>query len=164
MNEGGGAIRTIVVGLDGSVGSAAALRWAIGLALALDAEIVAAHVFQLPGSTGHGGAVAEIPYEESWRAVVREAFRVEWAAPLETSGVPHRLVFAEGRAGPELLSVAEREQAGLIVTGHRGVDAASELIVGSVTQHLAHHTRRCPLAVVPRGDDARPSGPPSRTP
>jgi nucleotide-binding universal stress UspA family protein len=154
---GGGAIRTIVVGLDASDGSAAALRWAIGLALALDAEIVAAHVFQLPGATGRGGgAVAEIPYEESWRAVVREAFRVEWAAPLETSGIPHRLVFAEGRAGPELLNVAERERADLIVTGHRGVDAASDPIVGSVTQHLVHHTRRCPLVVVPRDQDPGP--------
>jgi nucleotide-binding universal stress UspA family protein len=149
-------IRRILVGLDGSVGSAAALHWAISLAQDLDAEITAAHVFQLPAYAGHHGVEAEIPYEESWRDAVREAFEREWTAPLEASGVPHTLVFEDGRAGPVLVSVAERAEADLIVTGHRGLGAVAELLAGSVTQYVAHHAHRCPLVVVPRPtDDSR---------
>ena len=48
--------KTILVGLDGSAGSAGALDWAIALAKALDAEIVAVHVVQLlsPSAVGLG--------------------------------------------------------------------------------------------------------------
>jgi nucleotide-binding universal stress UspA family protein len=150
--------RRIVVGLDGSVGSAAALRWAIALAQALDAEITAVHVLQLPVYAGHHGVEAEIPYEESWREAVREAFEREWAAPLEASGVPHTLVLEGGRAGPVLVSVAEREDADLIVTGHRGLGAVTELLAGSVTQYISHHGQHCPLVVVPRAEDAGAAG------
>ncbi len=38
----------IVIGLDGSAGSAHALQWAIDMAKGLDAEIVAVHIERLP--------------------------------------------------------------------------------------------------------------------
>ncbi|MGI8562350.1 MAG: universal stress protein [Candidatus Dormibacter sp.] len=37
-----------MVGLDGSEGSAAALRWTIDLAKTIDAEVIALHAFELP--------------------------------------------------------------------------------------------------------------------
>jgi len=48
--------KKILVGLDGSTGSARALAWAIELAKSLDGEIVAAHVVQLlsPAAVGYG--------------------------------------------------------------------------------------------------------------
>ena len=50
--------KKILVRLDGSNGSARALDWAIALAKALDAEIVAAHVVQVLSPTALGLGLA----------------------------------------------------------------------------------------------------------
>jgi nucleotide-binding universal stress UspA family protein len=150
-------IERILVGLDGSPGSSAALDWAIDLARAVDAEVIAVHVFQLPypmlvpaaggTSMGVGGEVGSL--EQSLRETVKETFRNEWCAPLEKAGVRYREVFGEGRAGPVLEEAAERERADLIVTGRRGLTALREFFAGSVSQHLVHHAG-VPVLVIPQ--------------
>src|SRR5467141_4020502 len=70
-----GQTSRVLVGLDGSEGSAAALHLTIKLARAIDAEITAMHVFQFPypvlapmaggASMGVGGEVGSL--EESTR-------------------------------------------------------------------------------------------------
>jgi nucleotide-binding universal stress UspA family protein len=150
------AIRRILVGLDGSKGSAAALDWAITWAKDADAEIVAVHVFQLSypltappaGGTmlGLGSEVASA--EELLRQGVKEAFRTEWTAPLAQAGVRYRELFGEGRAGPVLIEAAEREEADVIVTGRRGLGSLTEIVAGSVSQYLVHRSGR-PVLVIP---------------
>ncbi len=159
------AIQRILVGLDGSAGSAAALEWAITLAKGVDAEIVAVHVFQLSyplsappaggAMLGIGSEVASL--ERSLRDGVREAFRTEWTAPLAQAGVRYRELFGEGRAGPVLIEAAEREGADVIVTGRRGLGSLTEILAGSVSQHLVHRANR-PVLIIPHPSDEEASG------
>src|SRR3981081_2771268 len=86
-------LKKILVGLDGSTGSARALDWALGLAKALDAEIVAVHVAELltPSALGLGMAPIDLP--DDWIDDLRRRFENEWTAPLKQAGVRYRTIF-----------------------------------------------------------------------
>ena len=152
------AIRRILVGVDGSEGSAAALRWAMTLAGAADAEIIAVHAFDLqPYPPAAIGAAVEDTYLEPLRDSVRKAFEGEWSRPLKQAGLRHQLIFRKGPAGPVLLEVAEDQHVDLVVTGRRGLDAVAEVFAGSVSQYLVHKVPRCPIVIVPPPVETRTS-------
>jgi nucleotide-binding universal stress UspA family protein len=52
----------------------------------------------------------------------------------------------EGPAGQDILDAAE--DAELIVVGARGHSELTQLIIGSVSQHVLHHAR-VPVVVIP---------------
>lgn len=152
----------VVVGLDGSPSSAAALAWAIGYARAAAAEIVAVHAFALPPDhVGHAiGQATPFPYDKAVRGRTQAALEHRWCAPLSTAGVAWRTVFRDGCPASVLLEVAEREDAELIVTGRRGLSALGEFVLGSVSHELMHRSRR-PVALIPRPErPVRPAPPP----
>jgi nucleotide-binding universal stress UspA family protein len=141
--------RPIVVGLDASPGAEAALLWAIRYARAVGAEVVAVHAFEAP-------VYFSSPYDETvpvmldpeFREGVRRRFEEDWCAPLAAAGVRHRTVMADGRPADVLLDVADREAAELVVTGRRGLNTLGELVLGSVSHHLVHGSKR-PVVLVP---------------
>lgn len=139
----------IVVGIDGSSGAAHAIQWAIALAKRTGAEIIAAHVLQ-PVTTEYSGMYGFIaPVSlDSWADEIRQQFEEEWCLPLHRAGVPFRKSFETGSAGQRLIEVAEREGAGLIVTGTRGLGPVREAILGSVSHYLIQHAA-IPVVVVP---------------
>ena len=138
----------IVVGIDGSAGANRAAHWAINLARRTGAEIVAVHVGQpLVNEVAAYGFAAPIALPD-WQDEVRGLFLEEWCLPLRKSGVPFRTVFEEGSPGPQLVAVAEREDAGLIVTGTRGFGPIREVILGSVSHYVVQHAE-VPVVVVP---------------
>jgi nucleotide-binding universal stress UspA family protein len=144
----------IVVGIDGSAGANRALQWAINLARRTGAQIVAAHVGQpIVNDIAGYGFVAPVPLPD-WQDEVRGQFQEEWCLPLRKAGVPYRTVFEEGPPGPGLKEIAEREGAGLIVTGTRGLGGFRELILGSVSHYLVQHAD-VPVVVVPPVRKAR---------
>jgi nucleotide-binding universal stress UspA family protein len=138
----------ILVGLDGSAGSARALAWAIELAKALKAEIVAVHVVELltPSALGLGLAPIELP--DDWVDELRHRFEDEWAAPLKQAGIRYRTVFETGAPAPALIATAREEHPDLIVTGSRGLGGFGELILGSVSHQLVLHAQM-PVVVIP---------------
>jgi nucleotide-binding universal stress UspA family protein len=139
----------IVIGLDGSPGSTHALQWAIDMAKRLGGEIVAVHVDSLPIYVpGPMGIVppAETPEE---RADLQEAFTTEWCLPLRKSGVRYRAMVEESTpVGTALIEVALREGADMIVVGSRGLNGVTELLLGSVSHQVAHHSP-IPVVIVP---------------
>ncbi|TMC08771.1 MAG: universal stress protein [Chloroflexi bacterium] len=98
----------IVVGIDGSEGSAAALRWAAPLAAATGAEVVVVHVIDPDTydlrSLGLPRAVLN---EDDWREEIEDELEARWCTPLVEAGVPYRARVEEGRAGPRLAEIAE---------------------------------------------------------
>lgn len=148
----------VVVGIDGSTASTAALREAViqarGLGSALDV-VTACSV----GDYWSDVYAAFGPTEEQLRAAVREeAERVlagvtaeERAAgrPVPDAGV--RLV--EGPAREVL--VREAEQAAALVVGSRGHGTLRGLLLGSVALHCAVHAR-APVTVVHPDDRPAP--------
>jgi nucleotide-binding universal stress UspA family protein len=149
MTTDSGPIGRIVVGVDGSDGSAAALRWASDLALAEDAELVVVHVVE-PASYDAGalGLSRAVLNEADWRETIHDELEGTWCAWLNEAGVRHRTRVEAGRAGPALVAVAGVEHARLVVTGRRGLTGLAELFQGSVSAFVTHHSP-CPVAVVP---------------
>jgi nucleotide-binding universal stress UspA family protein len=142
--------RRIVVGVDGSEGAQAALRWACEYAPLLHAEVVAVHsmdvAMAMPPPT-----VAASPFviDDNLRAGMREALH-EWCAPLRDAQVPYRAELYEGNPVGAITQVAEGEDAALIVIGRRGHGGFAELVLGSVPHSLAHHATK-PVVIVPAG-------------
>ncbi|MBI4261754.1 MAG: universal stress protein [Actinobacteria bacterium] len=148
------AIRRIVVGIDGSEGSLEAVRWTADLASGLGAEVVAVHAFELPSpvqavypTSLYAGERWE-PAVREYRTEVEDLVRTEWAAPLAHAGVSHRTLVVEGPTPTALLQVARREHADMIVVGTRGRGGFAELLLGSVSHALAHHSP-VPVTIVP---------------
>ncbi|HYM97194.1 MAG TPA: universal stress protein [Candidatus Sulfotelmatobacter sp.] len=145
----------IVVGLDGSSGSAKALEWAIRTARRLDARILAVHV---EGAAIRWGITA--PAETSaWLDERQRRFTQEWCAPLRSARVPFDAFFEEGpSAASVLMRIARREGADMIVVGTRGLGGFAGLLLGSVSHQLAQHSP-IPLIIVPPAKEAGPEQP-----
>jgi nucleotide-binding universal stress UspA family protein len=139
-------LERIVVGVDGSENSLAAVSWAAGLARATGAEVVAVHALGLLERLGDGPPVAS----QTHRDEIRERFEAEWCAPLDAPDVRCRRVVRDGSPVTALLAVAEDEGADLIVVGSRGLGGYPEQLLGSTSTQVAQHAP-CPVAIVPTG-------------
>jgi nucleotide-binding universal stress UspA family protein len=139
----------IVVGVDGSEHSARALQWCADHAAALDAEVVVAHVMEIPLYGGDAMWPAPLPGPSPEQcAEVRDEITRDWCKPLADAGVEHRVVLVEGSPPYALMQVADSEGADLVVTGRRGRGGFAELLLGSTSHALTHHCHR-PLVIVP---------------
>jgi nucleotide-binding universal stress UspA family protein len=135
----------IVVGVDGSPNSLAAVRWAAELADALQSKVVAVHAL---GLLEHLSAdAAPVPVEQHQREI-RNVLEHQWTAPLASSGVAFGVELRYGPPVQVLLQTAEAENADLIVVGTRGVTAASPFRLGRTSSELTERSTR-PVAVIP---------------
>ncbi len=142
------AIKRIVVGLDGSAGASEALEWAISLARAYGAEIIAVHAISVMGYATDPLGIASMPGINEARDAAQALFEKEWCEPIRNANIPHRVATLDGGPAGAIKAVADREDADLIVVGTRGHGGFTELLLGSVGHQLAHHAHR-PLLVVP---------------
>ena len=136
----------IVVGVDGSDGSRAALRWAHAEAQLRQCPLDVVTVWQFPVMTSLPafGAVPPPedlsgPAEESLESVLRD----EGVAT--TDAVPVTATVAEGSAAGALLTAAE--DADLLVVSSRGHGGFTGLLLGSVSHQCTAHSP-CPVVVV----------------
>ncbi len=137
----------IVVGVDGSPNAAAAMRWAITVAQATGASIIAVSGFVSPiGELA--GAVFE-PLRRDARAIADAQCEVAAAAGIECRAVVNGL-------DPRVLlkQVARQSDACMIVVGARGIGPLEVLLMGSVASYLCQYND-CPVAVVPPPDRNR---------
>jgi nucleotide-binding universal stress UspA family protein len=139
-------MQRIVVGVDGSVASGAALRWAGHLARTTGAELTAAHSHRRP--------YAEVPPEEHARMLAERAeiLATQWVRPVEDLGIEVRSRVIEGDPRGSLLAVVDEERPDLVVLGRSGAGGGPGFLhLGSVVEHIAHHAD-VPLAIIPSGD------------
>ncbi len=141
--------RKIVVGVNGSAASDAALDWAIGEAAPTGAEIIAVHVLKPVGAhdatTVRDVRLRELHYlgDDMRSHVENELFR-----PLARTDIKHRIVVVEGHPAAAILHVADTEDADLIVVGNGLHSTMEDLFLGSVAHELSHKARR-PFALIP---------------
>ena len=149
----------IVVGVEGSDGSRAALRWALKEASLRHAtvEVVTAYVF--PNAPIYP-EVSYVPVEQPALAQqITDMQEAAIAAEMEGAGIdPSVAVTRHMLPGPAPGTlVRAAEGADLLVVGSRGRGGFLGLMLGSVSNYVTHHAP-CPVVVVRGADtDARPT-------
>ena len=131
----------IVVGVDGSDGSASAVRWLTSHGLALTADVIAVHAEKplaqwVPSSDPH-----------SWYHMALDRMQ-PWVAPLRECGLGARSLVIDGDPVDAMTDVAISEAAGLIIVGARGTGGITGLRLGSTALKVLHQAQ-VPVLMVP---------------
>ena len=136
----------IVVGVDGSASSRAALRWAVNQARLTGGTVDAVIAWQIPTSmTGYGWMAPVVP-EISFEDTAKQTLEGAVSDVVGSGDVPRvRNLVVHGVAAQALLEAAA--DADLLVVGQRGHGEFAEALLGSVSQHCVHHAR-CPVVIV----------------
>jgi nucleotide-binding universal stress UspA family protein len=139
---------SIVCGIEDTARGRAAAHLAGSLAERLGLELVAVHALSYPPSPSLLPAAASVPTAAAQWGDQRESSR-RIHDVLRSAGVRDALVRVEsGAAAHRLATIAEPENAALIVVATRGTGSIRSTVVGSVTADL-FHIAPCPIAVVP---------------
>jgi nucleotide-binding universal stress UspA family protein len=139
----------IVVGVDGSAGSRAALRWAWDEAKVHGAALEIVTAWQYPITTALP-AFGSMPTPDDIQGEARTEMLAVVAAEGITvdGGVDVTTLVAEGTATQVLLEAAA--SADLLVVGSRGHGGFTGLLVGSVSQQCVSHSSVPVVVVHPR--------------
>ncbi|MFF5488621.1 universal stress protein [Streptomyces virginiae] len=152
MEEQDSALR-VVVGVDGSPSSHAALRWAVQYAELIGGGVVAVAAWELPGAHGWSAPAVDPGFDKSIaeQGLVKQVHEV-----LGESGaakVRQRLV----HGNPVEVLLSEAEGAKALVVGSRGLGGFRRALLGSVSQQCALHAT-CPVVIVRPTTEVRDSG------
>jgi nucleotide-binding universal stress UspA family protein len=138
----------IVVGLDGSPSSLAALRWAVRQAKLTGGFVDAITAWEISAAamTGFGWAPIALPdrsdMERTAQRALDEAIGLA-VDPDDRSRVYGRIV--QGAPAKVLLDASA--DADLLVLGSRGHGQLADALIGSVGLHCVHHAR-CPVVIM----------------
>ena len=141
---------TIVVGIDGSAGSQEALRFAAAEARLRKAKLRLVAAWTLTYVAAPIGMMAPIDdallpeLQENARAVLDHAVAEVLG---EATDIEIEKSICEGSPAQVLVDAAQG--ADLLVVGTRGHGGFAGLLLGSVSQQIAHHAP-CPIVIVPR--------------
>jgi nucleotide-binding universal stress UspA family protein len=138
----------VVVGVDGSSASAAALRWAVAQAEATGAVVEAVGAWEAVEDLGWSAPVVDSSFDEQ---VTRQRFTDELDRVLgDRRTVPVRERLVMGEPAEVLLDAARG--AALLVVGSRGHGRFARALLGSVSLRCVQHAT-CPVVVVRADDD-----------
>jgi nucleotide-binding universal stress UspA family protein len=138
-------MNTIVLGLDPSEGSRAAARWTAKVAADAGARVVAVHVMPRSELWTLGALQVDAkPIVDEIRALLDST----WTASLRKAGVPCTTRLVRGDPAVELLRIATRLNATMLVLGAKSHSSVHDLVVGG-TVHKIINRSEVPVALVP---------------
>jgi nucleotide-binding universal stress UspA family protein len=144
----------ILVAVDGSAESDAAVRWAAREAVLRDAPVTLAHVV-MPVVVSWPVASLQGSYnewqEENAQHVIEQAQKTLHASLGETQPRAVRTEVLHFNVVPALVNASKEAQ--MVVVGSRGMGAIGRTLLGSVSSGLVHHARG-PVTVV-HADEAQ---------
>jgi nucleotide-binding universal stress UspA family protein len=143
----------IIVGVDGSDGSRAALRWAARTAAARGAGLRAVTAWQYPANAVTPAAPARLPGPEEMDERTCDEGRVVVLEELAADADLAEVEAGRGPAASVLLTAAARPGTDMLVVGARGLGGFAGLLLGSVSQECVEHSP-CPVVVL--RDDPEP--------
>jgi nucleotide-binding universal stress UspA family protein len=139
---------TIVVGVDGSDGAAAALEFAATEAAFRGARLRIVSVWEVPVAAYGGGFAPPVADPALWDVFLEGAQHVADDALASVKKLQPSLdaevLVVKGQPADVLL---EQSDATLIVVGRRGLGGFKSLLLGSVSQQVVQHAT-CPVVVV----------------
>jgi len=140
--QAGGSPHKIVVGVDGSVPSKAALAWATSEARMRGAVVEAVIAWETPTTFGYPVLVTSVDWEQLATQVMDDAV----GAVADSEGpVEITTKVLKGNAAEVLLE--QSAGADLLVVGNRGHGGFVEALLGSTGQLCVHHAT-CPVVVI----------------
>jgi nucleotide-binding universal stress UspA family protein len=138
----------IVVGVDGSESSNAALTWAHAEARVRGSKLLLVHAWH-PSAFEYGamGVAAYEPHEDVLREAEAHTYLERTAAAVlgPEPGIDRELRVLKASPAHALRDAAVG--ADLLVVGSRGHGGFAELLLGSVSHYLVHHAP-CPVVVI----------------
>ncbi|WP_084470593.1 universal stress protein [Nocardia speluncae] len=148
----------VVVGIDGSSGSMAALWWAARTAARHRAALHLVSAIGIPDDPDlpHGDATFD---DRTLRADAAILLSTAQGLARDRAGAELDIVCTVADARPETALIGCSEDARMVVVGVRGVGAVGRGVLGSVSTSLARHAR-CPVAVIPAPDSGVADLPP----
>lgn len=143
-------MKQILIAVDGSEGSYAAIQKGLELAYEVGAGVTFVYVRPAPPRAFGDPFYANALHSElvKARAVVEAA-----VSQAEASGIEADAEIAEGNVVDEIVSFADNRDVDLIVIGSRGLGAVAGALLGSVSRGVAQHAQRPVL--VAKQDSAR---------
>ncbi len=152
----------VVVGVDSSEGSQAALHWAVSEARLRGAGIHLVMAWQQPQYYGAGnGMVLGMDPSGGTGTILADAAETELARLGTEAGAGARaaITWEAVEGHPAEVLVRASEDAAMVVVGSRGHGGFVGALLGSVSQHVVAHAR-CPVVVIPDARRHRPEGTP----
>ena len=137
--------QVVVVGVDGSPGSIAALSWAGQYGAATGTKVQALHIWHYPTAAGLPPGVTPDSVTDEVKANQEKELleSIEKAQLDPAAQVQPAIEYGH----PADVLIEESKTAGLLVVGHKGHGGFSGMLTGSITLHVVNHAA-CPVVVV----------------
>ncbi len=148
------SLTTILLATDGSGDAALAGQAAADISRKTGAQLHVVHVWTDVPPPAYPALVFD-DYSRQARGEARELLRRQvWNAQVAGGSVVGQHL-REGGPAEEIIFLAERLEADLLIVGRRGVGRIKRLITGSVSEGVVHRAT-CPVLVVRGGEQAWP--------
>ena len=141
----------IVVGVDGSPNSLDALVWAVGQAALTGAGVKAVIAWDYPPLSGVDPKNAHL----DWRTKAQETINARLARVMGADSVNISLEVIAGHPAEVLLDASVGAE--LLVVGKRRHNGCTEVLSGSLREHVITHAT-CPVLVMCHASAASPGG------
>jgi nucleotide-binding universal stress UspA family protein len=138
-------IRKILVPTDFSAHAEAAFRWALDLAKATGAGVVALHVARPPAVAVDGGRLLTDPAGEVPQDLWADLRKLRSEDPGVV--VEHEVIVADRPDASHILEILERAGYDLIVMGTHGLSGLKHRLFGGITEEVVRRAL-CPVMVV----------------
>lgn len=145
-------IKKILVPVDFSPQSRAAVQHAIVFGQAFGAEIVVAHMYRQSGAKTPGADATLSSFSESEQGAAMR----EYLESLNQHGVAvrGRLQLVQDETHDAIVALARDERFDLVVLGTHGRTGLSHLLHGSVAERVVRHAH-CPVLTIREPDEKR---------
>lgn len=145
-------VRHVLVAVDGSEGSCAALRFLSIFEIVRDTLVSLLHVIQKPAVPGLCRPITSLPDQQPGedrrkeRADAEEILAAAATVLAEARCSTERLVM-DGDPARQIVTTARSRDVDLVVLGARGLRTIGRLLLGSVSETVLHHVGR-PVVIV----------------
>lgn len=140
----------VVVGVDGSTCSRAALRWGLAQAELTGSTVEAVAAWQPPEVYRYTlGWSPSVPEGTEFAKIAEQALQETVAAVRDQLDHPAEVTIRVDEGHPVQVLMDAARTAQILVLGSRGHGTFTGILLGSVSQHCVQHAP-CPVVVIPQ--------------